>query len=187
MSGQLAMVRGTVTAAKEQIHSVRVDRHSGYGRVNTTPELWLRDEKGQEHRYQGGMFGAAQPGHRVAVVTRRTSGKPVAFANFTTGMVHDGEELTISTSVGSTITSTLGLSVLLALPGALVWAALLDTIGLGDHAFTAAGFQLYAFVLIACVYAGLRIWSRNYRERARALRDEIDRLLTAKPIPATRT
>lgn len=183
----LLLVRGTVTTAREKMHSVRVDRQTGYGRINTTPELWLRDEHGKEHRYQGDMFSAAQSGHEVAVISRPGSAKPLAFANFSTGVVHDGDELTISTSIGSTLISTLGLSVLLVLPGALVWATLLDTIGLGNHAFTATGFQLCAIVLLACVYAGLRIWSKSYRERARALRDEIDRLLTCEAASATRT
>lgn len=177
MSAPLTMVRGTVTAAREQMQSVRVDRRTGYGRVNTTPELWIRDTDGREHQYQGVMFGAAQPGHEVAVISRPGSGKPLAFANFTSGTVQDGDALTISTSAGSTLVSTLGFSALLALPGALVWGALLKTIGLGDHAFTGTGFQIYALILIACTYAGLRVWSKGYRERADALRSEIDRLL----------
>lgn len=183
----LLLVRGTVTTVRDKMQSVRVDRQTGYGRINTTPELWLRDEHGKEHRYQGDIFSAAQPGHEVAVISRSGSQKPLAFANFTTGIVHDGDALTISTSVGSTLVGTLGLSVLLALPGALVWAALLDAIGLGNHAFTATGFQLYAIVLLACIYAGLRIWSKSYRERARELREEIDRLLTCEAASANRT
>lgn len=187
MSGQLAMVRGTVTAAREQMRSVHVDRRSGYGRINTTPEILLRDEHGQEHRFQGDMFAPAQPGHEVAVISRPSSSKPLAFANFTTGVVHDGKELTISTSVGSTLISTFGLSLLLALPGALVWATLLNAIGLGDHALSATGFQIYALILIGCVYAGITVWSKSYRERASALRDEIDRLLASAATPASRT
>ncbi|MEM9578448.1 MAG: hypothetical protein AAF999_15725 [Pseudomonadota bacterium] len=174
---QLLVVRGTVTTAREQMHSVRVDRQSGYGRINSTPELWIRDMDGKEHRYHGVLFTVAQPGHEVAVISRPGSGKPLAFANFTTGVVHDGDELTVSTSTGSTLISTLGFSVLLALPGALVWGALLNTIGLGDYAFSSVGFQIYALVLIASVYAGLRVWSKGYRERSGALREEIDRLL----------
>lgn len=185
--GRLLVLRGVVTTARQQMQSFRIDRQSGYGRINVTPELWLRDEEGKEHRFQGDMFETARPGHEVAVISRPGSGKPLAFANFTTGVVHDGDALTISTSVGSTIISTLGLSVLLALPGALVWAALLDTIGLGDQALTATGFQVYAIVLIGCVYVGLRIWSKSYGKRTKALRDEIDRLLASEIASATRT
>lgn len=90
-------------------------------RLNTTPELWLRDEHGQERRYQGELSGAAQPGHDVAVITRRLNGRPVTFVNFTTGIVHDSDEPTVSTSFGSTLFGAFGLSFLLALPGALVW------------------------------------------------------------------
>lgn len=174
-----SVVRGVVSARKEQMHSVRVDRKTGYGMINTTPELWLRDASGKEHRYQGDMFGAAQPGNEVAVITKKPSGKPVAFANFTTGTVHDGAELNVSTSFGSTVISTFGLCVLLVLPGLLVWAALFETLGLGDKAFSATGLQIYVVVLIACVYAGLTVWSKGYRERAHALREEIDRLLAS--------
>ena len=175
---QLKMVRGVVTAAREQMHSVRVDRKTGYGRVNTTPELWLRDADGKEHRYHGDMFAAAQPGHDVAVITRKLSGKPVAFANFTTEMVHDGPELSVSTTFGSTLISTFGFCVLLALPGLFVWGILLETLGLGDSAFTPVGFQIFIIVLVGCVYAGLRIWSKSYRARAGTLREDIDRLLS---------
>ncbi|PUB13701.1 hypothetical protein [Yoonia sediminilitoris] len=185
--GNLTIVRGVVTAAKEQMHSVRVDRKTGYSRINATRELWLRCEDGKEHRYQGDMFDAAQPGHEVAVVISTLSGKPVAFANFTTGVVHDGEELNVSTSLGATLISTFGLSLLIALPGLFVWSALLEIIGLGDHAFTGTGFQLYLVTLIACVYAGLTVWSKSYRERSSALRQEIDHLLTRETASTSQT
>lgn len=183
---QLTMVRGIVTAAKEQMHSVRVDRKTGYGRINTTPELWLCDGDAKEHRYQGDMFNAAQPGHDVAVVIKVQSGKPVAFANFTTGVVHDGSELSVSTTLGANLVSTFGLSVLLGLPGLLVWGVVLETLGLGDRAFTAGGFQVYIVLLVACVYAGLTIWSKSYRERADALREDADRLLSQAQIGESR-
>ncbi len=41
---QLTAVRGIVTACDERLHSVRVDRSTGYGKVNKSPELWLRDQ-----------------------------------------------------------------------------------------------------------------------------------------------
>ncbi|OAN82399.1 hypothetical protein A8B78_08055 [Jannaschia sp. EhC01] len=181
------MMRGVVTAAKEQMHSVRVDRRTGYGRINATADLWLRCENGKEHRYQGDMFDAARPGHEVAVVTKAPSGKPVAFANFTTGVVHDGEELNIRTSLGATLISTFGLSLLLALPGLFVWSALLEIVGLGDHAFSGTGFQLYTVLLVACVYAGLRFWSKGYQERSIALRQQIDHLLKRETASTSQT
>uniref|UniRef100_UPI001D09B471 hypothetical protein n=1 Tax=Roseobacter weihaiensis TaxID=2763262 RepID=UPI001D09B471 len=183
----LLLVRGTVTTARDKMQSVRVDRQTGYGRINATPELWLRDEHGKEHRFQGDIFEAAQPAHDVAVISRPSSNRPVAFANFTTGVVHDSDELTISTSIVSTLISTFGLSVLLALPGAFVWATLLNAIGLGDHAFSTTGFEVYALILIACVYAGIAVWSKSYRARAAALRDGIDRFLSREAAPAKRT
>lgn len=45
-AGQLTLIRGTVTAAKDRMETVRVDRKTGYGNIRTTPELWLRDESG---------------------------------------------------------------------------------------------------------------------------------------------
>ncbi|WP_299281806.1 hypothetical protein [uncultured Tateyamaria sp.] len=172
------VVRGVVSAYKEQMHSVRVDRQTGYGRINTTPELWLRDKDGKEYRYQGVMFEAAQPGHDVAVIANRASGKPVAFANFTTGVVQDGDEMTVSTSISSTLVSTFGFSVLFALPGLIPWLLITETIGLGDKAFTTSGIQLYILVLAVSVYAGLQVWSRHYRERTATTRAEIDRMLS---------
>ncbi len=173
-----SVVRGVVSACKEQMHSVRVDRQTGYGRINTTPELWLRDKNGKEYRYQGIMFEAAQPGHDVAVIAKRTSGKPVAFANFTTGVVQDGDEMTVSTSMSATLVSTFGFSVLFALPGLIPWLFVAETIGLGDKAFTAGGLQIYILVLAASVYVGLKVWSKSYRERTEHARAEIDRLLS---------
>ncbi|WP_299737215.1 hypothetical protein [uncultured Roseobacter sp.] len=183
---QLTMVRGIVTTAKEQMQSVRVDRKTGYGRINTTPELWLRDGDDKQHRYQGDMFNAAQPGHDVAVVTKAPSGKPVAFANFTTGVVHDGSELSVSTSLGSNLISTLGLSVFFALPGLFVWGIVLETLGLGEKAFATGGFQVYIVLLVVCVYAGLTFWSKAYRERADALREDVDRLLSQAQVGESR-
>lgn len=183
---KLLVVRGVVTGAREQIQSVCLDRQTYNGRIRTTPELWLCDENGKEHRYEGKLFGRARPGHDVAVISRPGSNRALAFANFTTELVYDGDELTINTSVGSNLISTLGFSLLLALPGALVWITLLNTIGLASHAFTAAGLQIYVLVLIASVYAGLVFWSRRYRERTSALRKEIDCLLEIEAARSTR-
>lgn len=102
----------------------------------------------------------------------------MAFANFTTGLVHDGVDLNASTSLGATLMSTFGLSVLLAPPGLLVWGAVLEVFGLGERAFTAGGFQIYIVLLAASVYAGLTIWSKGYRERSGVLQQEIDHLLS---------
>lgn len=176
-AGQLTLVRGTVTAIRDRMESVRVDRKTGYGKIRTTPDLWLRDEGGTEHRYSGDLFGAAQPGHDVAVVIKRTSGKPVAFANFTSNWVQDAKELQTSTSFGSILGGAIGAAVVLALPGLFVWGALAEPFGLLDAAFTGTGFQIYAVLLLVCAFIGVNAWAKGYRERTDALKAEIDRLL----------
>lgn len=100
------------------------------------------------------------------------------FANFTTGVVQDGDEMTVSTFMSSTLVSTFGFSVLLALPGLIPWLLITETIGLGDKAFTAGGLQIYILVLAASVYAGLQVWSKHYRKRTATMRAEIDRMLS---------
>ncbi|WP_371168806.1 hypothetical protein [Aliiroseovarius sp. 2305UL8-7] len=181
--GQLKVVRGVVTAWKEQLHSVHVDRSSGYGKINKTPELWLRDATGRERQFQGDLSDAAQPGHDVAVVIRRSNAKPIAFANMTTGIVHEGRDLTVQTSVQARLLDTFAFSLLCALPGLFPWFAILDAIGLGDSAFSAPALQIYVVVLVAGVYAGLTIWSKGYAERTEKLRSEMDRLI-ARTEPA---
>lgn len=178
-SRQLALVRGIVTATKERMNSVHVDQKTGYGRINTTPELWLRDIDGTEHHYSGDMFDAAQPGHEVAVVIKRASGKPVAFANFTGNFVQDARELRYSTTLSANLTGTFFLTLILAVPGLFVWSALAEPFGLMDAAFSATGFQVYIVVLAACVFGGVKVWSKGYRERTDALKAEIDSLLVA--------
>jgi hypothetical protein len=178
-SGQLALVRGTVTASKDRMDSIRVDRKTGDGRVSTTPEMWLRDIDGTEHHYSGDMFDAAQPGHEVAVVIKRASGKPVAFANFTGNFVQDAREIRYSTTIGANLTGTFFLTLILAVPGLFAWGALAEPFGLMDAAFSATGFQVYIVVLAACVFAGVKVWSKGYRERTDALKAEIDSLLVA--------
>ncbi len=178
-TGQLILVRGTVTATKDRMDSARLERKTGYGNIRTTPELWLRDEGGTEHRYSGDLFGAAQPGHDVAVVVKRTSGKPVAFANFTSNCVQDAKELRTSTSFGSILGGSIIAAVVLALPGLFVWGALAEVFGLLDAAFTGTGFQIYGIVLLVCAFIGVNIWAKGYRERTDALKVEIDSLLVA--------
>ena len=173
-----SVVRGVVSACKDQMHSVRVDRQTGHGRINKTLELWLRDKNGKEYRYQGVMFEVAQPRYDVAVIAKRASGKPIAFANFTTGVVQDSDEMTLSTSISSTLVSTFGFSALLALPGLIPWVLITETIGLGGKAVTAGGIQIYIFVLAASVYAGLQVWSKNYRKRTATMRADIDRMVS---------
>jgi hypothetical protein len=176
----LHVVRGTVTVAKEQVHSVRVNQTTGYGKINSTPELWLRDSDGHEHRYEGQFFGATQIGHDVAVVSDRTSGKLIAFANLTTQKVHEVANLTIKTTPGATLVSTFGFSLLLALPGLFLWFMTLDAIGLADSAFSATGLQIYVVLLFVCAFAGVTIWSKRYEERIARLKAEIDRVLGQK-------
>ncbi|WP_189369153.1 hypothetical protein [Tateyamaria omphalii] len=178
-TGQLVLVRGTVTATKDRMESVRVDRKTGYGNIRTTPELWLRDEGGTEHRYSGDLFGAAQPGHDVAVVIKRTSGRPVAFANFTSNWVQDAKELKTSTSISSILGGAVVAAIVLALPGLFVWGALAEPFGLQDAAFTGTGFQIYAVVLLVSAFIGMNAWAKGYRERTDALKAEIDSLLVA--------
>ena len=178
-TGQLTLIRGTVTATKDRMESVHVDRKTAYGNIRTTPELWLRDAGGTEHRYFGDLFDAAQPGQDVAVVIKRTSGKPVTFANFTSKVVQDAKELRTSTSFGSILGGAIGAAVVLALPGLFVWGALAKPFGLLDAAFTGTGFQIYALVLVVCAFIGVNVWAKGYRERTDALKAEIDSLLVA--------
>ena len=178
-AGQLALIRGTVTATKDRMDSVRVDRKTGYGNIHTTPEIWLRDEGGTEHRYSGELFGAAQPGHDVAVVIKQASGKPVAFANFSSNFVQNAKELRTSTSFGSTLGGSIIAAVVLALPGLFVWSALAETFGFLDAAFTGVGYQIYMVVLMFCAFIGVNVWAKGYRERTEPLKAEIDSLLVA--------
>ena len=179
MTEKLNMVRGVVTTAKEHMQSVRVDRKSGFGTINTTPELWLVDASGKHHSYQGDMFRSAQPGHEVAVVTKRSSGKPIAFANFTSNFVHDAKELGYSTSLGAQLIGTLIVTLIVAVPGLFIWGALAQPFGLMEEASSTAGFQIYALILAGLVFAAVNFWSKGYRERTDALKVEIDRLLVA--------
>lgn len=178
-AGQLALVRGIVTATKDRIGSVHVDRKTSYGNIRTTPELWLRDKDGEEQRYSGDLFGVAQPGHDVAVVIKRDSGKPVAFANFTSNVVQDAKELRTSTSLGSILGGSIIAAIVLALPGLFVWGALAEPFGLLDAAFTGTGFQIYGIALLVCTFIGVNVWAKGYRERTDALKAEIDSLLVA--------
>ncbi|MDW3223419.1 MAG: hypothetical protein R8G34_11120 [Paracoccaceae bacterium] len=179
-TASLDVVRGIVTVYKKQMDSVRVNQTTGYGKINSTCELWLRDSAGHEHRFQGELFEAAQPGHEVAVVSDRTSGKLIAFANVTTQKIHDAAELTVKTTPGVTIISTFGFGLLLALPGLFPWFMMLDAIGLADSAFSATGLQTYAILLLGCIFAGVTIWSKRYEERTARLKAEIDRVLGQK-------
>ncbi|GFE65097.1 hypothetical protein [Litoreibacter roseus] len=186
VTASLDVVRGIVTACKKQMDSVRINQTTGYGKINGTCELWLRDSAGHEHRYQGELFEAAQPGHEVAVVSDRTSGKLLAFANLTTQKVHDAAELSVKTTPGATLISTFGFSLLLAFPGLFPWFMMLDAIGLADNAFSAAGLQNYVVLLLGCVFAGVTIWSKRYEERTARLKAEINRVLGQKePIAST--
>lgn len=179
-TASLDVVRGVVTACKKQIDSVRVNQTTGYGRINSTCELWLRDSAGHEHRYQGELFEAAQPGHEVAVVSDRISGRLIAFANLTTQKVHDAADLTVKTTPGATLVSTFGFSLLLALPGLFPWFMMLDAIGLAANAFSATGLQIYVVLLLVCVFAGVTVWSKRYEERTARLKAEINRVLGQK-------
>ncbi|MHA3915819.1 hypothetical protein [Halovulum sp. GXIMD14793] len=173
----LTLVRGTVTATRERLGSVNMNRKTGYGSVNTTSELWIRDSSNTEHQFYGDMFDAAQPGHDVAVVIKRSSGKPVAFANFTADFVRDAKELRTSTSFGSILAGAIGVTFILSLPGLIIWGALAETFGLLDAAFTGTGFQIYLVLMVVCAVFGIKVWAKGYRERTDVLKAEVDRLL----------
>jgi low affinity Fe/Cu permease len=126
------------------------------------------------------MFESAQPGHDVVVIANCASGKPMAFANFTTEIVHDAKELTYSTTLAANLSGTLIAALVLALPGLFIWGLIMETIDLGDRAFTAGGLQVFLVLLVVCVYAGVTIYAKSYRERTDALKAKIDRLLLAE-------
>lgn len=186
-SDQLNIVRGLVIRRNEQLHSVRVNRGTGYGQINSTPELWIRDGVGQEHRYQGDLFEAVQEGHEVAIITKQGSGNLVAVANLSTRKIHEASELTVSTTPGATLASTFGISVLLALPGLIPWVMMMSIFGLDDTAFSTTGLQIYLVILVACVFTSIRAWSKRYTERIARIRADIDRTLSADTIRASKT
>lgn len=181
----LNVVRGVLTACKEQMCSVRINRTTGHGSIETAPEFWLRDSAGHEHLYQGELFRAAQPGHDIAVISDATNGSLVAVANLTTQRIHDGPELTIKTTPSASLISTLGFTLLLILPGLIPWFMLLDALGLGEDAFSSTGLQVYAVLLVVCVFRVIIIWSRRYEERAARTKAEIDRVLNFDAVAAS--
>jgi len=177
VSAHLDVVRGEVTTYEERVQSVRVNQTTGYGKVHATPELWLRDNLGQEHRYQGELFRSARVGNQVAVISDRKSGKIIAFADLTTQIVRNTPELNVQKTPGAIIFHTFGFSLLLAIPGLFAWFSLLDTIGLVDSAFSGWGFKVYTILLPTCVFSGVMIWSRRYDERTEQLKGQINRIL----------
>ena len=177
VGASLDVVWGEVTAYDERVQSVRVNQTTGYGQVHATPELWIRDNKGQEHRYQGELFRSARVGHQVAVISDRVSRKTIAFANLTTQIVHDAPELSAQKTPTAILFHTFGVSLLLAIPGLFAWFSLLDTVGLADSALSGWGFKAYIFLLPICVFSGVMIWSRRQDERTEQLKVQISRVL----------
>ena len=84
---KLRVVRGVVTGTGNSVKSVYVPSKGHGGRVTIWPELWVKEDSGQEGLYSGSIMGNARPGHEVAVMIAPKGREPVALANLSTDQV----------------------------------------------------------------------------------------------------
>ncbi len=84
---KLRVVRGVVTGTGKSVKSVYVPSKGRGGSVTVWPELWVKEDSGQEGLYSGSIMGNARPGHEVAVMLAPKGREPVALVNLSTDQV----------------------------------------------------------------------------------------------------
>jgi hypothetical protein len=130
---RVTVLSGTVITRGERVTGSGsvYDGHGGIT-VSSIPDVWLRDDAGREHHLEGHLLSDCRAGHRIAVFWDRRGKQPmIAMSNLSTGTWYGTPDLMKDSTVGSILSAGIVLAAVLAIPGLLLWAWLLNSFGIG--------------------------------------------------------
>lgn len=116
------IIQGTVTARDRQPTGGYIARGETQAVLSTEPEIWLKDDPGQEHHFRGHQFDNAREGHALIVIIKRKDGKVLRVRNLSAKTSFDSSDLApLRIGPSGFVWSTIGIAGLLLVPAFIAW------------------------------------------------------------------
>ncbi|NJM81222.1 MAG: hypothetical protein HC844_00925 [Tabrizicola sp.] len=172
----LTIQRGKVVSIANRVTSATYSgKYTDHTTVNSVPEVWIADAKGQELRYSDMTLTHCRAGHEVVVVTDRSG--VVGMGNFSTGQAWTSSRLNDEPVTGRFIFGVLLRTAMFLFIGLLIVA-----IGQNGGGMSRASGGLLDLIFLGGIAAlvWLPIQSRlGSNRRNEVMRDSIHRAISA--------
>lgn len=172
---------GTVAATDSRVAGGTIQRGETQADLQVQQVIWLQDENGTEHAFEGRSVSAARTGHKMVVVCKRLDGKILRVYNLSTHTKADGNDLVpLDDGPKNLLSGAFLLSVIGIIPFTLIYTTvatfLRETfLGRSGNTFDLwAHFPYIAILLfLFCLWLTHR-WIANSEAKAKTLSDLID-------------
>ncbi|NJM82907.1 MAG: hypothetical protein HC844_10780 [Tabrizicola sp.] len=159
--------------------------------VSSIPDIWLRDDDGQEHHVQDHLMGHCREGHRVAVFWERHGKRRlIAMANLSTDQWYGRASLMEDSTPGTILFVGFLLAIALAIPVLVFWAWFVGAVtGINLSQAGIPDWYWSGWMILVGSSALLLSWKiqSGNDERRRALRVEIGTVIDKLKAKEART
>ncbi|MHA6266488.1 hypothetical protein ACXYMP_06445 [Aliiroseovarius sp. CAU 1755] len=172
---------GTVKATDTRATGGTIERGATHANIHVTPVVWLEDEAGVEHTFEGASFGDIRVGHKLVVVHKRSSGKIIRVYNQATRTTTDSNDLIpMKSGPNNLIFGALMLTIIGMLPAIIAYTAVVsflreNVLGRDPRSFDLWSHFPYAAILLVafCIWLMIRLIADSHA-KAKALSDLVD-------------
>lgn len=172
---------GTVNATDSRVAGGTIQRGATHANLQIQPVVWLQDEAGVEHTFEGGSFSEVRTGQKMVVVCKRSDGKILRIYNLATRTSSDSNDLVpLDDGPRSLLSGAFLLSVIGIVPFTLIYtigASFMRETFLGRTGSTfdlGAHFPYITMLLIFCCLWLTHRWIASSAAKAKTLSDLID-------------
>lgn len=177
----IQITSGAVNATDTRAAGGTIERGASHANIHVIPVVWLEDEAGVEHMFEGASFGDIRVGHKLVVVRKRSSGKIIRVYNQTTHTTTDSNDLIpLKSGPNNLIFGTLMLTIIGILPAVITYTAVVsflreNLLGRDPRSFDLGSHFPYVAILLAlfCIWLMIRLIA-NSHAKAKALSDLVD-------------
>lgn len=183
----IQITTGTVKATDTRATGGAIERGATHANIFVTPVVWLEDEAGVEHTFEGASFGGIRVGHKLVVVRKRSSGKIIRVYNQATRTTTDSNDLIpLKSGPNNLIFGTLMLTIIGILPAIIAYTAVVsflreNILGRDSRSFDLGShFPYVAILLVAfCIWLMIQLIA-NSQAKTKALSDIVDDAVRAQ-------
>lgn len=183
----IRITAGTVAATDSRVAGGTIQRGETQADLQFQPVIWLQDETGTEHAFEGHSVSAARTGHKMVVVCKRSDGKILRVYNLSTHTKADGNDLVpLDDGPKNLLSGAFLLSVIGIIPFTLIYTAvatfLRETfLRRSENTFDlSAHFPYIAILLFLCCLWLMHRWIAGSEAKAKTLSDMIDDALRSQ-------
>lgn len=188
----ILITTGIVTATGTHATGGTIMNGATQAHLRLTPVVWLEDEDGVSHSFEGASFAAVCEGHELVVVRKRSNAKVIRVYNQAALTAIDSADLIpLNAGPNNLLSGTLMLAILGILPAVLVYTAvaisLRETVlGRDPSTFSLeAHFPFLTILLLAfCFWLMKKLIARS-RAKAAALSALVNSAVSAQ-VPSTK-